>query len=104
MVAEVGKDVLDPGGHFSYFSNQDWLVSDTYPKGPERLQTPHLYQISTNRRIDLGGFPCPKEYQGEWRVDTHPRVSRTEKWVCIDSPHNGDGRQLHLIDIRGLMG
>ncbi len=104
VVEEVGKDVLDPGGHFSYFSNQDWLVSDTYPKGPERLQTPHLYQISTNRRIDLGGFPCPKEYQGEWRVDTHPRVSRTEKWVCIDSPHNGDGRQLHLIDIRGLMG
>jgi len=104
VVEEVGKDVLDPGGHFSYFSNQDWLVSDTYPKGPERLQTPHLYQISTNRRIDLGSFPCPKEYQGEWRVDTHPRVSRTEKWVCIDSPHNGAGRQLHLIDIRGLMG
>lgn len=102
VVEEVGKDTLDPNGHFSYLSNHDWLVSDTYPMGPERLQTPHLYQISTDRRIDLGYFPSPKEYQGEWRVDTHPRVSRTEKLVCIDSAHSG-GRQLHLIDIRGLM-
>jgi len=102
VLAEIGKDVLDPAGHFTYLANADWLVSDTYPKGPERLQTPHLYRISTNRRIDLGSFPSPQQYQGEWRVDTHPRVSRTERWVCIDSAHTGDGRQLHLIDIRGL--
>lgn len=103
VLGEIGKGVLDSGGHFSYLSNPDWLVSDTYPKGNERLQTPHLYQISTNRRIDLGNFPSPKEYQGEWRVDTHPRLSRTERWLCIDSPHNGEGRQLHLIDLRGLV-
>jgi hypothetical protein len=114
VLGEVGKGTLDPGGHFSYFTNKDWLVSDTYPKGPERHQTPHLYQISTNRRIDLGHFASPKEYTGEWRVDTHPRISSTERWVCIDSPHGvetqggtakvGTGRQLHLIDIEGLMG
>jgi hypothetical protein len=102
VLGEIGRGVLDSGGHFTYLSNPDWLVSDTYPKGNERFQTPHLYQISTNRRIDLGNFASPKEYQGEWRVDTHPRLSRTERWVCIDSPHLGQGRQLHLIDIRGF--
>lgn len=103
IMHEIGRDVLDPRGHFSYLRNKDWLVSDTYPTGADRLQTPHLYQISTNRRIDLGGFPSPREYQGEWRVDTHPRVSRTQQWVCIDSPHGGEGRQLHLIDIGSLV-
>jgi hypothetical protein len=41
-----------------------------------RIQTPHLYHIATNKRIDLGYFPQPPEYKGEWRVDCHPRSSR----------------------------
>jgi hypothetical protein len=79
-------------------------VSDTYPKGSRRSQTPHLYHIKTNRRINLGDFPSPPAYTGEWRVDTHPRLSRDERYVCIDSPHRDQGRQLHLIDIQGLVG
>ena len=102
VVEEIGKGVLDSGGHFSYLRNNEWLLSDTYPKGIRRLQTPHLYQIQTNRRIDLGEFPSPPEYTGEWRVDTHPRLSRDERWVCFDSPHAGNGRQLYLIDISGV--
>ena len=53
--------------------------------------------------MDLGNFPLPREYTGEWRVDTHPRLSRDERWVCLDSPHTGQGRQLHLIDISGVI-
>lgn len=99
IVAEIGKDVLDSGGHFTYLRNNEWLLSDTYPKGPQRFQTPHLFHIEKNHRIDLGNFPSPLPYKGEWRVDTHPRLSRDERWVCIDSPHAGQGRQLYLIDI-----
>ena len=102
IVAEIGKGVLDSGGHLSYLRNNEWLLNDTYPKGPQRFQTPHLYHIAKNRRIDLGNFPLPREYTGEWRVDTHPRLSRDERTVCIDSPHTGQGRQLHLIDISGV--
>jgi hypothetical protein len=36
-------------------------------------------------------------------VDCHPRSSRDERWVCIDAPDGKNGRQLHLIDIQGLM-
>jgi hypothetical protein len=101
IIEEVGRGVLDSGGHFTYLRNNEWLLSDTYPKGLRREQTPHLYHIASNRRIDLGRFHSPIEYKGEWRVDTHPRLSRDERLVCIDSPHQG-GRQLHLIDISGV--
>lgn len=104
IIEEVGKGVLDSGGHFTYLRNNEWLVSDTYPKGVRRLQTPHLYHIASDRRFDLAHFPQPPEYKGEWRVDTHPRLSRSERWVCVDAPHEGAGRQLHLIDIQGIQG
>jgi hypothetical protein len=103
IIEEVGKGVLDSGGHFSYLHQNEWLVSDTYPKGVRRLQTPHLYHLKSNRRIDLAQYPQPTEYKGEWRVDTHPRLSRDERWICVDAPHADQGRQLHLIDIQGLV-
>lgn len=103
-VREIGHGVLDKSGHLSYLPGNDWILNDTYPQGPDRLQTPHLYEIATGRRIDLGGFRLPPIYKGEWRVDTHPRLSRDGKFVCIDAPSEGEGRQLHLIDISKLTG
>lgn len=103
IVEEIGNGVLDSGGHLSYLHNNEWILNDTYPKGDRRLQTPHLYHIKTNRRIDLGEFPLPPVYKGEWRVDTHPRLSRDERYVCIDAVQSDQGRQLHLIDIKGLV-
>ncbi|MBS0210104.1 MAG: hypothetical protein JSS27_14240 [Planctomycetes bacterium] len=102
IVAEIGHGVLDSGGHLTYLRNNQWILNDTYPQGAKRLQTPHLYEIATNRRIDVGHFPSPEEYKGEWRVDNHPRLSRDERFVCIDSAHEGRGRQLYLIDISGV--
>lgn len=99
VIEEIGKGVLDAYGHFTYLRGNQWLLSDTYPQGARRLQTPHLYHLASNRRIDLGHFPSPPAYTGEWRVDTHPRLSRNERLVCIDAPHGDQGRQLHLIDI-----
>ncbi len=103
IVEEIGKGVLDSGGHLTYLRNNEWILNDTYPKGAQRFQTPHLYHIESNRRIDLGNFASPPAYKGEWRVDTHPRLSRDERNVCIDSPHTGQGRQLHLININGVV-
>jgi hypothetical protein len=103
VVEEIGRGVLDPGGHLTYLHRNEWILCDTYPKGIRRLQIPHLYHIATNRRVDLGYFPSPPAYAGEWRVDNHPRSSRDERYVCIDAPHGDQGRQLHLIDIQGLL-
>jgi len=98
-VENIGFGVLDPSGHLSYLPGKEWILNDTYPKGAERFQTPHLYHIATNRRINLGHFHLPKIYSGEWRVDTHPRISRDGKFVCIDAVDGNNGRQLCLIDI-----
>ncbi|MEI6715085.1 MAG: hypothetical protein WCO60_15100 [Verrucomicrobiota bacterium] len=67
------------------------------------IQTPHLFEVQTQRRVDLGNFKLHPAYKREWRVDTHPRLSRDERFVCIDSPYTGQGRQLHLIDIADVV-
>lgn len=101
---EIGRGVLNGGGHISYLPGNEWILNDTYPQGKERMQTPHLYHVKSGRRVDLGHFHLPKAYSGEWRVDTHPRFSRDGRLVCIDAPYEDAGRQLHLIDISSIIG
>lgn len=98
-IREIGRGVLDPNGHITYLPGNQWILNDTYPKSSERLQTPHLYHVESGKRYDLKSFHLPPSYRGEWRVDTHPRFSRSGKWVCVDAPIEGQGRQLHLLDI-----
>ena len=102
-IEPVAPDVMEPDGHCTYLPGNEWILNDTYPD-KDRNQTVFLYHVETGRRIELGKFHSPPEYTGEWRCDTHPRHSPDGKWVVIDSPHGEEGRQLHLIDIRGVVG
>jgi len=90
-------------GHNTYLPHTDgqWVLNDCYPDR-ERMQIPYLYHVPTDRRVDLGRFPSPPAYTGEWRCDTHPRASRSGRLVCIDSPHE-QGRQMYLLDVAGLL-
>ena len=99
----VAPDVMTRDGHCTYLPDLDWIVNDTYPDA-RREQTVYLYHLPTGRRVELGRYHSPPEYTGEWRVDTHPRHSPDGKTIVIDSPHTGAGRQLHLIDISGIVG
>ena len=103
-VEVVGPDEMTVNGHNTYLPGTKnlWVLNDTYPDA-KRLQHPYLYHLPTRRKVPLGHFPAPRDYTGEWRCDNHPRASRDGKFVCIDSPHNG-GRQMYLIDVRGLIG
>jgi len=85
-------------GHQTYLPDKDWVITDTYPDA-KRTQTIYLYQLSTARRIDLGAFRSPPEYRGDWRCDTHPRLTPDGRRVCFDSPHAGNGRQMYLLDL-----
>jgi len=106
-VVQVGKGVMTRNGHCTYLPvpsgaegpGSKWILNDTYPTGPRREQEVYLYHVPTGNRVVLGRFHSPARYEGEWRVDTHPRFSRDGRKVCIDSPHGGSGRQLYLIDI-----
>jgi len=90
-------------GHQTYLPDKEWLLTDTYPRGERREQTVYLYHIRTGGTVTVGRFPSPKAYAGEWRVDTHPRLSPDGSRVVIDSAHGGAGRQMYLIDIKGLL-
>ena len=78
-------------------------LNDTYPD-TKRCQNPHLFHIPSGRFEPLGHFHQSPEYQGEWRCDTHPCASPDGTKVLIDSPHGGNGRQVYLIDIGGIIG
>lgn len=101
-VEVVAPEVMLLNGHCTYLPGNRWILNDTYPD-QDRLQHPYLYEVSTGRRVPLGNFLSPPEYTGEWRCDTHPRFSPDGKKVVIDSPHGGNGRQLYLIDISGIV-
>ena len=81
-------------------------VADGYAhREPEksRLQHPYLVHLPTSRRFPLGHFHSPPEYTGEWRCDLHPRYSPDGRKVVIDSAHEGQGRQMYLIDISKIV-
>lgn len=103
-VSPVGAEVMTVNGHNTYLpnTNGDWVLNDTYPQGNERLQELYLYQGTTNRKISLGKFHEPKAYKGEWRCDLHPKASTDGRYVIFDSTHDGDGRQVYLIDISSI--
>jgi hypothetical protein len=104
-VAVVGPAAMPANGHNTYLPNTDnaWVLNDTYPTGPDRLQSPYLYHIPTDRRVPVGSFPAPPAYTGEWRCDTHPSPSRSGRRFCFDSAHAG-GRQVYVADIADLLG
>ncbi|SFH61063.1 hypothetical protein [Planctomicrobium piriforme] len=102
-VTPVGPRLMTQNGHNTYLpEHPDWILNDTYPD-KTRLQHPYLYNLKTDRRMELGAFYSPPQYNGEWRCDNHPRASRDGRMVVIDSPHGGNGRQLYLIDVSKII-
>jgi hypothetical protein len=102
QVEVVAPDVMTENGHCTYLPGNRYILNDTYPD-KNRYQHVYLYDTETGKRLPLGSFFSPPEFTGEWRCDTHPRSSPDGHLVCIDSPHIGNGRQMHLIDISGLV-
>lgn len=102
-VVPVGQDKMPTNGHNTYLPAPygDWILNDTYPDRTSR-QTVFLYHVPSGQRFDLGRFPSPKPYRGEWRCDTHPRSSDDGTLVAVDSPHDG-GRQVYVMDVREIL-
>ena len=88
-----------PNGHHSRLPGADWWVTDTYPRGRDRLQALYLYRVSTDDAVPLARLHSPSPYRGEWRCDLHPRIEAGGGRIVVDSPHGGDGRQLWLVEV-----
>jgi Tol biopolymer transport system component len=101
-VEAIGPEVMTVNGHCSYLPGGRWILNDTYPD-QQRLQHLYLYDTRSGKRVELGSFLSPREYAGEWRCDLHPRFSPDGRGVSIDSPHAGNGRQIYLLDLHGIL-
>lgn len=102
----VGPDKMVENGHNTYVpnTNSEWILNDTYPyRDPGRRQTLYLYHVPTDRKVVLGKFFEPKEFQGEWRCDLHPRSNQQGTQVIFDSTHQNNQRQMYLVDISEII-
>jgi len=102
-VEAFAPDAMPQNGHASYLPGKRWIVSDTGPD-KERKQHVYLFDTKTEQRAPIGSFYSPPEYTGVWRCDTTPRFSPDGKKIVFDSPHGGNGRQMYLADVSGIVG
>lgn len=93
-----GKGLFTVDGHCNFSPDRHWMVTDTYPKGPNNEQTLIVYDPQENRRIDLGDFASMPSEDMSWRCDLHPRWSADSTQICIDSTHEGT-RQMYIVDV-----
>jgi hypothetical protein len=100
----LGEGVLTRDGHCSYLPGGRWIVCDGSVHGGRRDHTLYLYDAASGQKVMLGAFASPPAYAGQWRCDLHPRFSPDGRSVVFDSPHGGDGRQMYLVDISGIVG
>ncbi|MBV7330117.1 hypothetical protein KFU94_18090 [Chloroflexi bacterium TSY] len=99
-VEVIGKGVMTLNGHCTYLPGNEWILNDTYAgQSDGRKQQLYIYHVPTGKRVELGAYHSPEEYDGEWRCDLHPRFSPNSNYITVDSPHGGNGRQIYLIDI-----
>jgi hypothetical protein len=86
-------------------TNNEWLLTDTYPFGTPARQELCLYHIPSRRKVLVAELPAPP-HRGDchWGCDLHPRLNRRATQVVIDSEHTAAGRQMYLFDIAKLIG
>ncbi|OGV50412.1 MAG: hypothetical protein A2017_15535 [Lentisphaerae bacterium GWF2_44_16] len=96
----IGEGLFNGDGHCSYSKDGKWMLTDTYPD-TEKIRTLILLDIENGIRYNIGRF-----YSVEWfapcRCDLHPRWSRDNKTVFIDSSHEGE-RQIYAVDVSSLV-
>ncbi|WP_265516874.1 hypothetical protein [Nitratireductor luteus] len=101
-VRVVGNGILTENGHMTYGRNGRWMLSDTYPDAETNERTLFLFDCEKEVRYDLDTFYTPADLGKHNRCDLHPRWSRDNRAVCIDSVHEGS-RQMYLLDIAALL-
>jgi len=101
-VVPIGEGILKQDGHCTYSPDRKWVLTDTYPD-KNRMQTQMLFRPEDSKLVVLGKFYLSPTHKGECRCDLHARWSRDGRYVCLDSMHEGDKRQLYLLDVSDIV-
>lgn len=85
-------------GHPTVAHNGTWLLCDSYPD-KDGLQHLHLIDLERPKAYVLASFAAFTRAQESWRCDLHPRLSRDDTLICLDSAHRGE-RRLYVGQIQ----
>jgi len=90
----IAENILIEDGHPS-FVNDNKILTDTYPNliGHQKLR---IYDNLKNQIIDQGSFYSPSNFTGENKCDLHPRLSRNNRFISIDTAMSGKREMLIL--------
>jgi hypothetical protein len=76
-----------------------FFVTDGYPdRGRQPL---FIWDTKDNVGSTVGRYDSPKQFDGDIRVDLHPRFSHDASRVCIDSAMDGS-RKVYEVDVSSL--
>ena len=98
----IGGDTLLENGHMTYSRDGRWILTDTYPDSATNIRLLLLYNVDRDECYSVGQFYTPPDLGKHNRCDLHPRFSRDNRFVTIDSVHEGS-RQQYIIDVAGLL-
>ena len=98
----VGGDTLLENGHMTYSRDGRWILTDTYPDTKTNVRLLLLYNVVSDHCYSIGEFYTPPDLGKHNRCDLHPRFSRDDQFVTIDSVHEGS-RQQYIIDVASLV-
>jgi Tol biopolymer transport system component len=73
------------------------MLTDSYPR-EDHCRRLFLYDLGNREAYEIGSFYSDPAYPGPTRCDLHPNWSRDDRFVCIDSIHEGS-RQMYLLDV-----
>ena len=96
LVVDMLRGFLEDG-HPSISPDGRWMLTDDYPD-KAKFSRLYLYDLINKKKYIIGMFHQPFKYQGENRIDLHPKWSRDGKFVSIDSGHRGK-REFYVINV-----
>ena len=91
-------EVLQSDGHCHFSQDGRYMLTDSYPSGANRMQRLYIMERATSQIAEVARFHQPPNYKGEYRCDLHPRWSRDNRRICIDSTHDGT-RQVYMVEL-----
>lgn len=96
--SRFGWPSLDSDGHPMIARSHKWITTDFYPDSAGRLPV-ILYNPDQQRRIDVYVFEHnPRSNDSDVKCDLHPRWSRTEDLIAVDTCEAGF-RQVRVLDV-----
>jgi hypothetical protein len=101
FVEIIGENSFTSDGHPSVSPDGRWMLTDDYPD-KSRFSNLYLYDLRDKKKHLLGTFLQPLKYNGEKRIDLHPKWDLRGQQIAFESGHTGK-RQLYILNIESIV-